>query len=87
MYGNRVEDDFVDEIKLEKATKTYIIQRKVKWLTIATFILSMFLLLSVSGVYLFFLLNETISISIETMIYLHSNNRIADIAQAKNNDF
>lgn len=87
MYDKRVEDDFVDELGEEKATKTYIIQRKLKWLTIATFVLSMILLLLVSGTYLFFLLNETVSISIESMIFLHSNNRIADIAQAKNNDF
>ena len=54
---NRVDDEFVDELEQERAFKTYVIQRKLKWLTIATFILSMIMLLGVSSFYLFFLLD------------------------------
>ena len=57
MDKNRVDDEFVDELEQERAFKTYVIQRKVKWLTIATFILSMVMLLGVSSFYLFFLLD------------------------------
>ena len=83
----KIEDEFVDDVELERATKKYLIQSKLRRWTICTFVLSMVALVSIAALYFFILLEEVVAMSIETLLYVHSFNRIADLAQVKKNDF
>ena len=58
----------VEEVST-KSNKTYVIQNRICWVMIVTFVISLLIILGVSIWFFFWFLDETLRLSVEAIFY------------------
>ena len=76
-----------EEIVKDSSSKTYVIQRRIECGMIATFVISLLIILGVSIFFFYYFLDQTLEMSVENVFIAATFSVVKDIVQVKKNDF